>query len=94
LTLNFTGNAVGIAIVSGDDAGIISYTIDNENPEKLDLYTEWSSMLHLPFYFMLDAGLKSGRHVLRITTAPERNPKSKGNACRIVHFLVNRQPGR
>ena len=37
--INFEGNAVGIAIVSGPDAGIIEYRIDNGRTATLNLFT-------------------------------------------------------
>jgi alpha-L-fucosidase len=90
LSLPFSGTAAGIAIVSGPDAGIISYSIDNGPPKTIDLYTQWSSKLHLPWYLLLGSGLKDGEHVLHITVSGEKNERSKGNACRIVHFLINK----
>jgi sialidase-1 len=89
LHLNFKGNAVGIAIVSGADAGIISYSIDGSPFTKYNLYTNWSSSLHLPWYILLGSGLKKGLHQLEIRIDADKDPRSKGNACRIVYFLVN-----
>jgi alpha-L-fucosidase len=93
LTLSFTGTAVGIAVVSGPDAGIISYGIDNGPFRDMDLYTQWSSGLHLPWYLLLGNGLMDAPHVLHIRVSGEKNPRSQGNACRIVHFLVNKGTG-
>jgi sialidase-1 len=90
LSLPFNGTAVGIAIVSGSDAGIISYRVDNGPESTVDLYTEWSSMLHLPWYLLLSSNLKPGDHTLTITISQLKNKNSKGNACRIVNFLVNK----
>lgn len=89
LSLKFEGMAVGISIVSGADAGIISYSIDNMPFKNLDLYTQWSGQLHLPWYLILGSSLKEGKHTLQLKISAEKNPKSEGNACRIVHFLVN-----
>lgn len=89
LSLPFTGNAVGIAVVSGADAGIISYSVDNGPVKTVDLYTQWSSMLHLPWYLLLGSDLDAGKHILKITISEQKNKASKGNACRIVNFLVN-----
>jgi len=89
LTLDFKGRGIGVAIISGPDAGKITYTIDGKNPRTLDLFTQWSTQLHLPWYLMLDDELSSGRHTLRLTISQDKNEKSIGNACRIVHFLVN-----
>ncbi|MDB5135901.1 MAG: Alpha/beta hydrolase family protein [Mucilaginibacter sp.] len=89
LSLPFKGSAVGIAIVSGSDAGIISYAIDNGVFKNIDLYTQWSGMLHLPWYILLGSDLKNGSHILKIRISEQKNKSSKGNACRIVNFLVN-----
>ncbi|MES2110792.1 MAG: SGNH/GDSL hydrolase family protein [Bacteroidota bacterium] len=90
LTLTFGGTAVGIAVVSGPDAGIISYRVD-ESPEKtIDLFTEWSSGLHLPWYLLLTSALPPGNHTLHIKVQKNHNFNSKGSVCRIVHFLVNK----
>jgi sialidase-1 len=91
LHLPFSGNAAGIAIVSGSDAGKIQYSIDGGTPTTLDLFTPWSSQLHLPWYLILEKNLAGGNHVLEIKIIPEKNSSSKGNACRIVYFLVNHQ---
>lgn len=89
LSFPFKGNAVGIAIVSGGDAGTIAYAIDNAPFKTLDLYTQWSGFLHLPWYLLLGSNLTSGAHTLHIKISADKNKASKGNACRIVHFLVN-----
>jgi sialidase-1 len=86
---NFEGNAVGIAIVSGPDAGVIEYRIDNGRTATLNLFTPWSNSLHLPWYFVLGDGLKNGKHQLDITVSATKG-KGGGQACRIVHFLVNK----
>ncbi len=85
----FTGKAVGIALISGPDAGIVSYQIDGKKARTLDLFTQWSPSLHLPWYLVLDDELKPGKHTLKLTIADTKNPASVGNACRIVHLLVN-----
>lgn len=91
LTLKFKGNAIGMAIISGADAGIVDYSIDGGRVKHIDLYTEWSSFIHLPWYVLFDSGLKNGSHTLTLTLSSLKNQKSLGNACRIVHFLVNRK---
>lgn len=89
LSLRFTGDAIGIAVISGPDAGVISYSIDGEKQKQMDLFTPWSNSLHLPWYLLLGSGLKKGNHVLNISIDQTRNVNSKGNACRIVYFLKN-----
>lgn len=89
LDFEFKGRGVGIAIISGPDAGKITYTIDRKKPQTLDTYTPWSNQLHLPWYLMLADELPAGKHKLRLTISGEKNEKSEGNAVRIVHLLVN-----
>ena len=89
MKLDFSGKAIGICIVSGPDAGIIEYSIDGAAFKKMDLYTQWSGGLHLPWYLMLDDELRDTQHTLRMRVSQEKNSNSKGNACRILHFLVN-----
>jgi sialidase-1 len=88
-TLQFKGNAIGMAIVSGSDAGIVKYHIDNGPEQQIDLFTEWSQSLHLPWYVLLGSNLSNASHLLKVTVSPEKNKRSKGTACRIVNFLVN-----
>jgi sialidase-1 len=89
ITLPFSGTAIGMGIVSGADAGIISYSVDNIAYKDIDLYTAWSNMLHLPWYVLFNGNLSKGNHVLRLKIANHHNVNSKGNACRIVYFLKN-----
>ena len=89
LKLNFTGRGIGICIASGPDAGMIEYSVDGSAYKTMDLYTEWSAKLHLPWYLMLNDELSDGQHTLRMRISNEKNSSSKGNACRILHFLVN-----
>jgi sialidase-1 len=86
---DFKGRAVGLAIISGPDAGKITFSIDGKKAQVLDLFTSWSTQLHLPWYLMLADELASGKHTLKLNIAQDKNEKSIGNACRIVYFLVN-----
>ena len=89
IKFKFEGTAVGIAVAAGPDAGMIEYSVDGKMWEKLDLYTKWSERLHLPWYYTLKAGLKPGKHFLQLRVSKDKNPSSKGNACRIRYFFVN-----
>ncbi|MBX3238955.1 MAG: hypothetical protein KIT80_09255 [Chitinophagaceae bacterium] len=88
LRFSFSGTAVGIAIVSGPDAGRIRYSVDGMTAKTLNLRTEWSNQLHLPWYLVLADNLKNGKHDLAIELLPPADGFDK-SACRIVHFLVN-----
>lgn len=89
ITLKFKGKAIGIAVAAGPDAGMIEYSIDGGEFKQLDLFTEWSSGLHLPWYYLLEAELTPTKHTLSMRIIHDKNQDSKGNACRIKHFFIN-----
>lgn len=88
LELPFTGRAIGIGILSGPDAGYIRYSIDGQPMKEVDLHTQWSKMLYLPWYLLLGDELKQEKHILRLQTGRPHQGGSK-NVCRVVYFLVN-----
>jgi sialidase-1 len=85
----FKGSAAGIAVASGPDAGIIEYSIDGKEWMKIDLYTQWSASLHLPWFVTLSDDLKNSNHTLRLRLDNTKNMASKGTACRIRYFFFN-----
>jgi sialidase-1 len=89
IKFHFKGNAVGIAVAAGSDAGIVEYSIDNSDWKKRDLFTKWSKQLYLPWYYTLAAGLKNKKHTLQIRMAEEKNPESVGNKCVLRYFYFN-----
>ena len=89
LKLAFTGTAVGLLEVAGFDVGVIEFSIDGGPFRRLDQFTQWSGGLHIPWAYLLDAGLEPGPHELTLRTTDAKNPKSLGHACRIVRFLAN-----
>jgi pimeloyl-ACP methyl ester carboxylesterase/lysophospholipase L1-like esterase len=90
LSFRFSGRAVGIAIASGPDAGMIEYRIDGSAWKEKDLFTPWSSSLHLPWFFTLQDDLKRANHKLEIRLTNGKNAASTGTACRIRYFYINR----
>ncbi|SOE19689.1 Lysophospholipase L1 [Spirosomataceae bacterium TFI 002] len=89
LSFSFTGSAVGIAIASGKDAGVISYRIDKGEWKNQNLFTQWSKNLHLPWFYTLAADLDNKKHTLEVKIAESKDERSIGNACRIRYFYVN-----
>ena len=89
LKFQFKGNAVGIAVAAGPDAGIIEYSIDESDWKKMDLFTQWSKNLYLPWFYTLGSGLKSGKHTLQIRLTDEKNTESIGNKCVLRYFYFN-----
>ena len=90
LSYRFDGRAVGIAVASGPDAGIMEYRIDKNAWKIKDLFTPWSQGLHLPWFFTLKDDLRPGKHTLEIRMTGEKNPGSIGTVCRIRYFYLNK----
>jgi sialidase-1 len=89
LKFSFKGTAAGVAVAAGPDAGIIEYSIDGREWNSIDLFTQWSRGLHLPWFLTLGDDLAKGSHTLRIRLSNSKNPASTGTACRIRYFYVN-----
>ena len=86
---SFSGTGIGLFIAAGPDTGNIEYRIDQGDWRTQELFTEWSSGLHLPWAKMLASELKDGEHQLELRVSPTSDSRSKGHAIRIIHFLVN-----
>lgn len=86
-TLHFDGTAVGAFVVAGPDAGVVEATIDDGQPQLVNLFHRYSTGLHYPRTVMLGTGLKPGKHTLKIRMASET--KSSGHAMRIIQFVAN-----
>lgn len=89
IEFRFNGNAAGIAVAAGPDAGIIEYKIDRSPWQTQDLFTNWSAQLHLPWYYTLVSGLKNKNHKLKIRLSNKKNKKSTGQKCVIRYFYFN-----
>jgi lysophospholipase L1-like esterase len=86
---SFSGTGIGLFIAAGPDTGNIEYRIDQGDWRTQELFTEWSSGLHLPWAKMLASELPDGEHQLELQVSPTSDSRSKGHAIRIIHFLVN-----
>jgi lysophospholipase L1-like esterase/pimeloyl-ACP methyl ester carboxylesterase len=91
IQLEFKGNAVGIAVAAGPDAGIVEYSIDGGAWQKQDLFTKYSKSYHLPWYFTLADGLTPGKHTVKLRIAEDKNQLSVGNRCVLRYFYVNKE---
>lgn len=89
LRFEFKGNAVGLAVAAGPDAGIIEFRIDGAEWQKQDLFTPWSKGLYLPRYYTLATGLSNKKHLLQIRLSEEKNPESAGTSCVLRYFFIN-----
>jgi pimeloyl-ACP methyl ester carboxylesterase len=89
LKFPFRGQTVGIAVAAGPDAGKIEYSIDGKEWKSVDLFTQWSRSLHLPWYITLGDDLKNRSHLLRVRLSKIKNEASTGTVCRVRYFYVN-----
>jgi len=90
LKFTFTGSTVGIGAITGPDAGIICYQIDDGPVQKADLFLKDSKQLYFPYYLILGDQLSiTHNHVLTIKISDSCNHNSNGTACRIAYLLVN-----
>ncbi len=85
----FKGSAIGIALASGPDAGMVECFINGGEPKIFDLFSKWSSNLHYPNFLMFNSDLSSGVNYISIRIMQPKNSRSSGNKCRVVHLLVN-----
>lgn len=84
LSLDFSGKAIGIFCISGPNACILEYSIDNAPYKELDTYTVWSKNVYLPWVYMLETELSDGNHKLFL-----RIKDTQRNECQIRNFVVN-----
>lgn len=89
LRLKFEGTGVGVFVASGPDTGSVEYRVDGGAVQTRNLFTPWSSGLHLPWAQVLAADLPPGPHELELRVSPATDARSKGHAVRIVHLLAN-----
>ena len=84
LSFSFEGRAVGIFCAAGPQACVLEYSVDGAPFKKLDTFTDWSRNLYIPWVYMLETELVSGRHTLRLRIA-----KGERTGCQIRNFVVN-----
>lgn len=84
----FEGYAPGILVVAGPDAGMVEFCIDGGAFRRQDLFTRCSSSLHIPWAYVLEAGLTPGPHERTLRASSYSNAGSLGHAVRIVHLLA------
>ncbi len=88
-TFSFEGKAVGIMVAAGPDAGMIEFSIDGGKIQRINLFTSWSQMLYLPWFYTLAAELEPGLHTLWVRISEEKDANSVGHSCIIKSFYVN-----
>ena len=88
-TFTVTGNAVGLWVLAGPDAGRVLASVDGGSAREVELFHAFSPGLHYPRPVILADGLPDGPHRVTLTVAESHARASKGRAVRIVAVLVN-----
>ena len=91
--LKFTGDAVGVYVLAGPDAGQLEYQLDGGQWQKAELFHGFSKSLHYPRTVVLASQLPQGPHVITVRISDQKHEQSKGYAARILSFVVNNQVG-
>lgn len=89
MTLTFDGRGIGVFVASGPDTGLLEYRVDGGDWKSVNLFTQWSPSLHLPWAKMLASELAPGSHQLELRSSVSTDARSQGHAIRVVHFLLN-----
>ena len=90
LTLKFTGNAVGVYVLAGPDAGQLEYQLDGGGWQQAELFHSFSTGLHYPRTIVLASQLAGGPHAINVRISHQKHAESKGYAARILSFVVNK----
>ncbi len=90
ISFEFEGNALGLYVLAGPDAGIVESQIDGVDVGKVNAFHAYSGGLHYPRAIMIADALKSGKHKATIRVSAEKDPKSAGTALRILQICVNK----
>lgn len=85
----FSGKAIGIAVYSGADAGMIEFSVDEADWQMLDLFSVASQSEYSIKYYTLESDLKREKHMLQMRVSADKNPNSKGQKCILRYFIVN-----
>ena len=89
IKFQFKGDAVGIEVKTTPEAGIVEYSIDASEWEKLDLYSPTNMENQTSVYYTLGKDLKNRKHTLQLRLSEEKNQASTGTKCILRHFYFN-----
>jgi len=89
LTFKFIGTAIGIYCLTGPNSGILEYSVDGKKFKSLDLFTNWSNNIYIPWVYMFENQLTDSKHKITLKMTIKKNTNSKGTDCQIYFFAVN-----
>lgn len=89
IKFRFKGTAVGILVFSGNNSGVIEYSIDGQPWFEQDVYSD-NKEPELKGY-TLDKDLKNRKHTLQIRIIEKKNPESSGSSIALRSFYFNKE---
>ena len=88
LSFSFVGDAVGLFLTAGPDAGDVEATVDGKSVPLLKLRASYGS-LHYPYVHMVADGLAETKHTVRLKVAAATRGGKACTAVRIHRIFVN-----
>ncbi len=88
LRYRFSGNAVGVYLLAGPDAGAVQYRLDGGEWQTADLLHHYSKDLHYPRTVMFAVGLEEAEHLLELATQLPRSDRRR-TGVRMLGLVVN-----
>lgn len=85
----FEGQAFGVFVLAGPDAGIVEYSVGGGPWKTRDLYHRYSRGLHYPRTIVLESGLPNETHQVRLRVSKQKNDASTGHAIRILEVTAS-----
>jgi lysophospholipase L1-like esterase len=90
LTHVFTGSAVGLFLLTGQDCGEIEWSVDGGAPKRLSTFDAQAGVTGRIRCVILADDLKSGaEHTLLIRILPEKAPQATGTKIRIAAVFMH-----
>lgn len=88
LSFSFVGDAVGLFLTAGPDAGDIEATVDGKTLPLLKLRANYGA-LHYPYVQMVADGLDEAKHTVRLRVVAATRKDKTCAAVRIHRIFVN-----
>ena len=88
LSFSFVGDAVGLFLTAGPDAGNLEATVDGKPVPLLKLRADYGS-LHYPYVHMVADGLAQAKHTVRLKVVAAQRAGKACTAVRIHRVFVN-----
>lgn len=88
LVFDFEGSFLGIYYTVEKDSGIIEYCIDNDEWKECSLWDKYALHFGRAHFLILEEGLESRLHTVKIRNSHKKDEKSEGHYVRLGAFAV------